>query len=143
MPSIARHFAVASFILAAAGTAAAQNTYHQTVPLDAANLDRTANACADFYQFANGGWIKSNPIPAAFSRWGSFDELSEQNQQNLTKILDKAAADAKAAQAKASTKMLGTYYASCMDSAGAEKPGAAPLKARLTKVDAVTTREGL
>ena len=39
--------------------------------------------------------------------------------------------------------MLGTYYASCMDSAAAEKAGAAPLKARLTKVDAVTTREGL
>src|SRR5205085_6282926 len=105
--------------------------------------DRTANACVDFYQFANGGWIKSNPIPAAFSRWGSFDELTEQNQQNLTKILDKAAAAVKSGQAKGNTKMLGTYYASCMDSAAAEKAGAAPLKARLTKIDAVTTREGL
>src|SRR5437667_10239745 len=103
MHPIARPFAVASLILAVASVASAQNTYHQTVPLDPANLDRTANACVDFYQFANGGWIKSNPIPAAFSRWGSFDELSEQNQQNLTKILDKAAADAKTAQAKAST----------------------------------------
>src|SRR6266550_2323979 len=143
MHSTARPFALAAAMLAIALPASAQNTYHQTVPLDPANLDRTANACVDFYQFANGGWIKNNPIPAAFSRWGSFDELSEQNQQNLTKILDKAAADAKAAQAKASTKMLGTYYASCMDSAAAEKAGAAPLKARLTKVDAVTTREGL
>lgn len=66
MHSTARPFALAAAMLAIALPASAQGTYHQTVPLDPANLDRTANACVDFYQFANGGWIKSNPIPAAF-----------------------------------------------------------------------------
>ena len=49
----------------------------QAKPLDPANLDRSVSACTDFYQFANGGWIKRNPIPPAYSRWGSFDQLQE------------------------------------------------------------------
>jgi putative endopeptidase len=136
MPRIARPFAVASFLLAVAVPATAQNSYIQTLPLDPANIDRTANACVDFYQFANGGWIKNNPIPPAFSRWGSFDELGEKNQAALTKILDKATANADAKQA-AAAKMLGTYYSSCMDSAVAEKLGGDPLRPRLARFDAV------
>ena len=73
----ARPLALSVLALALAIPAGAQGTYRQTVPLDPVNLDRTANACVDFYQFANGGWVKNNPIPAAYSRWGSFDELSE------------------------------------------------------------------
>ena len=64
----------------------------QTTPLDPANLDRSVSACTDFYQFANGGWVKRNPIPPAFSRWGSFDQLSETNNSNLLTILRSAAA---------------------------------------------------
>ncbi len=64
--------------LALASTAVAQVSVVpiQSTPLDPANLDRSVSACTDFYQCANGGWIKARPVPAAFSRWGSFDELS-------------------------------------------------------------------
>jgi putative endopeptidase len=139
MYRFARSIALSSLIVASAAPALAQNTYKQTVPLDPANLDRTANACVDFYQFANGGWIKNNPIPAAYSRWGSFDELGEANQSALTKILNKAASNA----ANAQTKMLGTFYSSCMDSAAAEKAGAAPLRPRLARINAVSSRAEL
>lgn len=139
MHRLARSSALCSLILASAVPALAQNTYKQTVPLDPANLDRTANACVDFYQFANGGWIKSNPIPAAFSRWGSFDELSEANQSALTRILNTAASNT----ANKQTKMLGTYYSSCMDSAVAEKAGADPLRPRLARINAVSNRAEL
>ena len=138
----ARPLALSVLALALAIPAGAQGTYRQTVPLDPVNLDRTANACVDFYQFANGGWVKNNPIPAAYSRWGSFDELSENNQATLTKILERAAADADAKQATAS-KMLGTYYQSCMDSSAAERLGAAPLKPRLARIAAINTRADL
>ena len=138
----ARPLALSALALALAIPAGAQGTYRQTVPLDPVNLDRTANACVDFYQFANGGWVKNNPIPAAYSRWGSFDELSENNQATLTKILERAAADADAKQATAS-KMLGTYYQSCMDSSAAERLGAAPLKPRLARIAAINTRADL
>ncbi len=138
----ARPFALSALAMAFAMSAGAQGTYRQTVPLDPVNLDRTANACVDFYQFANGGWIKNNPIPAAYSRWGSFDELGEKNQDNLTRILERAAADADAKQATAS-KMLGTYYQSCMDSSAAERMGAAPLRPRLARVAQINTRADL
>jgi putative endopeptidase len=139
MYRFARSIALTSLIVASAAPVLAQNTYKQKTPLDPANLDRTANACVDFYQFANGGWIKNNPIPAAYSRWGSFDELGEANQSALTKILNKAASNA----ANKQTKMLGTFYSSCMDSAAAEKAGADPLRPRLSRINGVNTRAEL
>jgi putative endopeptidase len=142
MRRLSGRLALLALALAVALPAAAQGTYRQTVPLDTVNLDRTANACVDFYQFANGGWTAKNPVPAAYSRWGSFDELGEKNQDALTKILEKSAADADAKQATAS-KMLGTYYGSCMDSAMAERAGAEPLRLRLAPIAAIRTRADL
>src|SRR6478735_7379147 len=109
--------------VALATPAVAQNAVPiQTKPLDPVNLDRSVSACTDFYQFANGGWIKTHPVPAAYSRWGSFDELSENNQANLLTILRNAAASGNT-QANADLRKLSVYYGSCMDSAGAERAG--------------------
>ena len=55
---------------------------------DFSSIDRSANACQDFNRFANGGWIDKNPIPAAYSRWGRFEMLEEQNLNVLHEILD-------------------------------------------------------
>src|SRR5688500_10670213 len=139
---IARHVAFTSLAFTVTVTAAAQGTYRQTVPLDPVNLDGTVNACVDFYQFANGGWIKNNPIPAAYSRWGSFNELEEKNQSELTRILERAATDSSATRS-AATRMLGTYYSSCMDSTAAEQAGAEPLRPRLARIAAITDRSGI
>jgi len=135
-------YASLAAVVVVSATAGAQGTYRQTVPIDPANLDRAASACTDFYQFANGGWLRNNPIPAAFSRWGSFDELGEKNQESLTSLLVGAADDVDAKQAPAS-RMLGTYYSSCMDSAAAERQGASALRPRLSRIAAVSDRAGL
>lgn len=132
----------AALLALATGSVAAQGTYRQTVPLDPANVDRSANACVDFYQFANGGWLRSNPLPAAYSRWGSFDELGEKNQDALTTILRGAASDTDAKQAS-SYRMLGTYYSNCMDSVGADRAGATPLKPELNRINAINDRLAL
>ncbi len=137
-----RNFALLAIALGAASTAGSQASYRQTVPIDPINIDRTANACVDFYQFANGGWLRNNPLPAAYSRWGSFDELGEKNQAALTSILQNAAADADAKQATA-YRMLGTYYANCMDSAAAERAGATPLQPELNRIAAINDRVAL
>ena len=60
---------------------------------DLANLDRSASPCDDFFQFADGGWVKNHPIPAAYPSWGTFNKLREDNENALRKILDEAAAD--------------------------------------------------
>jgi putative endopeptidase len=133
--------AALTFVLAAAQPLGAQSSYRQSKPLDPANIDRTANACVDFYQFANGGWLKSNPLPAAYSRWGSFEELGETNRSNLTKILD--AASKAPASASRNTKMIGTFYASCMDSAAAEQAGISPIKEELDDIDDIDDRKDI
>src|SRR5215213_7103016 len=55
---------------------------------DVASLDRSFKPCQDFNQFANGGWMEKNPIPAAFSRWGRFEQLNTQNLEVLHNLLD-------------------------------------------------------
>ncbi|HMI49441.1 MAG TPA: M13 family metallopeptidase N-terminal domain-containing protein, partial [Gemmatimonadaceae bacterium] len=123
--------------LGLATSAAAQNAVPiQSTPLDPANLDRSVSACTDFYQFANGGWVKNNPVPAAFSRWGSFDQLAENNQGNLLTILRAASANGNT-QANEDIRKLGVFYSSCMDSVGAERAGAQPIKAELDRINAV------
>ena len=111
-------------------------------PLKLADLDRSVKACTDFYSFAGGGWIKSNPVPAAFSSWGPFQELRERNNLVLKDVLESAAKAAKTTN-DPYTKKLGTFYASCMDSAGAEAAGAKPLAAELARISGISSRAGL
>src|SRR4051794_39159575 len=94
---------------------------------DASRMDRTASACNDFYQFANGNWLKATEIPAAFSSWGSFNILAENNRKTLREILDEAAKNASAAKGSNEQK-IGDYYASCMDEAKREAQGTKPLE---------------
>ena len=64
---------------------------------DLADLDTTCNACQDFFQYANGGWIKRNPIPPEYASWGRFNEVQNRNQEILRVILEAAAEDKSAA----------------------------------------------
>ncbi|MEO5904863.1 MAG: M13 family metallopeptidase [Gemmatimonadaceae bacterium] len=142
MSRLTRSCALFAVVAAFAVPARAQSSYKQTTPLDPANVDRTANACVDFYQFANGGWLKSNPLPAAFARYGSFEELGEKNQAALTTILQSAAAEVSTTKSPV-TKMLGTYYSNCMDSAAADRQGASPVQPELNRISALKNRAAL
>ena len=128
-----------AFALATSAVAQTSAVPIQTKPLDPANIDRSVSACTDFYNFANGGWIKTHPVPAAFSRWGSFDELTEGNQANLLTILRSAAASGNA-KANPDLRKLSVYYSSCMDSAGAERAGGQPIAAELSRIAAIGNR---
>jgi len=101
-------------------------------------IDRSADACTDFFQYACGAWMAKNPIPADRSSWGRFDELQERNNETLRKILDAAAAGR-----DPSSKKIGDYYASCMDETAINAKGAAPLDPLLKKIAALTGVNGL
>src|SRR5882762_512823 len=99
---------------------------------DTANLDKACKPCDDFYQFAMGGWMKSNPIPAEYPSWGTFTQLADKNQQNLRLILDDAV-NAKAA-AGSNERKIGDFYASCMDTTAIDAAGTKPLEPELARI---------
>jgi putative endopeptidase len=108
---------------------------------DAKALDRTADPCTDFYQFACGTWLKENPIPPDQSRWGRLTELTERNRATLRGLLDKVS-EPNPKRSPIEAK-LGDYYATCMDEAHVEELGAKPIAADLARIDAVASKADL
>jgi putative endopeptidase len=135
--------AIAAVALSSA-VAVAQSTapIKPIAPLRLSDLDTTTKACVDFYQYAGGGWLAANPVPAAYSSWGAFNELTERNNLVLKDVLESAARAAKTTK-DPYTKKLGTFYATCMDSAGIEAAGAKPLEPELARIAAISTRPQL
>jgi len=110
--------------------------------LDPANMDLTAKPCDDFFQYANGAWLKNNPIPPAFSSWGSFTELAEKNNEVLHKILDEAAANTNAPKGS-NLQKIGDFYSAGMDSARIEALGAKPIVPYLDRINAIKDAAGV
>lgn len=100
------------------------------------NLDRSASPCTNFFQFAVGGWLTKNPIPAAYSSWGIESVMSDDNENTLHEILEHAAADRKAPEGSSEQK-IGDFYASCMNTSAIEVEGAKPLTPELKRIDAL------
>ncbi len=110
--------------------------------LDPSNIDPTCKACDDFYQFATGGWQKRNPIPPGHASWGSLAALSDQNRAVLEAILEEDARNT-GAPAGSDEQKLGAFYRACMDEAGIEAAGTAPIEPFLQQIAAVTDVPGL
>ncbi|MEL5992883.1 M13 family metallopeptidase [Hymenobacter segetis] len=141
--------------LAAAGAAQAQTKiktksssdgkHKTTVPanvgqtgtgISLANMDKSVSPCDNFFQFASGTWLKNNPIPAAETRWGAFNELADHNQAIERRILEKAAND-RMAKPGTNLQKVGDFYAAAMDSMGIEKAGLKYLQPRLNQIAAI------
>src|SRR5712671_7897639 len=96
--------------------------FGQSSHFDVNNIDTKAAACTDFYQYANGGWLAANPIPAAYPAWGVANILNEKNRDVLRQILEAAAKNSSVLKGSNEQK-VGDYYASCMDEAKIEAEG--------------------
>lgn len=110
--------------------------------LDPANMDTTMKPGDNFFLYANGTWLKNNPIPATETRWGSFNELQENNYKALHQLLDEAAAN-KNAKAGSAEQKVGDFYRTGMDSAAIDKAGLAPVQDAFKKIDAITDAKSL
>ena len=109
---------------------------------DRASLDPNTAACTDFYQYANGGWMAANPIPAAYPSWGVANMLVEKNRDVLHEILEAAAKNATAKKGSNEQK-VGDYYATCMDEAKIEAAGLTPLQPELDRIAKLKDQKAL
>ena len=89
--------------------------------IDPADFDKTAKPCEDFYQFANGAWLASHPIPADRSRYGGFDALADRNRDVVKAILEETSAKSDWPKGTPQQKVA-DFYATGMDAAAREKP---------------------
>ena len=99
---------------------------------DFSSIDRSVSACQDFNQFANGGWIAKNPIPGAYSVWGRFTQLDEQNLNVLHDILEGLVKKNKLAPGN--EQKIADFYSSCMDEPKIEAAGIKPLEPEMQRI---------
>ena len=113
-----------------------------TPPIDAANMDTTVNPGDNFYQYANGAWLKNHPIPGDYSRYGAFEVLGEENYVQLQTIMDEASKDKNAKDGSVKQKIR-DFYNTGLDTVKIEKAGFDPIKAALAGIDALKTNEDI
>jgi len=111
----------------------------QSTGFDTSRMDTSADACEDFFQYANGNWVKNTEIPPSQSRWGSFNILQESNRDVLHDILENAIKQK--APKGSNIQMIGDFYASCMDEAAIEKAGVKPLDPYLKQIAKIKTAD--
>jgi putative endopeptidase len=109
--------------------------------LDLTNLDKSAKPADDFYQFATGGWQKLHPLPAAYSRYGSFDMLQENVNKQVNSILTDLAK--KTYKEGTTERKLSDFYKLAMDQDRRNREGLAPVKPLLDEIEAAKTLDDL
>jgi putative endopeptidase len=142
MLKVLKHCVYPSFALLtllAGASAFGQTSTAPAIPelrvFDPTLIDKSIDPCDNFYRYSCNGWFKKNPLPPDQVSYGRFTELFELNRLHLRQILEEAAVPGP--NRTANQQKIGDEYASCMDTAKANKLGITPLKPELARVAAL------
>jgi putative endopeptidase len=116
---------------------------HPLRVVDPAFMDTTVSACTDFFEFANGGWLKHDTIPAAYASSGVVRDMSDANDLVVRSVLEDAAARRETLPDTSTEAKLGRFYATCMDSTLDDSAGLDPLRPWLAEIDGIRARARL
>lgn len=130
-----KHIIPAVLFASASLTAGAQA--HLTSGIDLKNLDNSVRPADDFYQYACGGWMKNNPLPAAYSRFGSFDQLGLDNNKRVNTILSDLLK--KEYPQGTTERKLSDFYKLAMDSVRRNKEGVKPVMPLINEIEKAKT----
>ena len=107
----------------------------------ASHMDTSVDPGVDFFEYANGGWLKAHPIPASEAGWGIGNAVGEELYARLRAISEHAAKTR--AEAGSDQQKIGDFWSTAMDTAKADSLGARPLDAELARIDAITSPDGV
>lgn len=117
------------------------NKHTEVVTLDMSNLDTTATPGNDFYRFATGGWADKNPLKDEYSRFGSFDQLAENNKKQIKEIIENLGETTQ--QQGSIGQKIGDLYKVGMDSIKLNADGANPLKTQLELINKAANKDDI
>ena len=129
---------VAGTLAAGCSTPAKQSA---PVAINLANLDSTVAPGTDFYEYACGGWIKSNPLKPEYARFGTFDQLRENNREQLRTLVEELVSTPQ--QPGSVGEKISLFYSMGLDSTKLNTDGAAPVKSQLEEIEAVSDQASL
>ncbi|HSR65698.1 MAG TPA: M13 family metallopeptidase N-terminal domain-containing protein, partial [Xanthomonadaceae bacterium] len=122
----------------AAGGAGAADVATPAPDFLASHLDTAVDPGVDFFEYANGGWLKAHPIPASEAAWGIGNEVDDELYARLRGISESAAAKPQAPGSD--QQKIGDFWATAMDVARADRLGVHPLDAELSRIDAIRSK---
>ena len=131
---------IALLFLLIIGCSGMESEKEKIVGFDLNYIDSTVSPNENFYEYAVGNWAKNNPIPDDQSRWGAFNILAEETNEQIKTIIDEAVKEANEGN-KTTAKKVGTFYKIGMDSVKIEELGYSPIKEELENITALNNKE--
>ena len=118
-----------------------QTTQQKDRGIEIANMDTTYVPGNDFYMYATGGWQKANPIPGEHSRYGTFDKLRENNEEQVQGLIEELGAETH--EQGTNAQKVGDLYSMGVDSAKLNADGFDPIKPILAEIDEATSKKDI